>query len=176
MAIIGWGQDQLYPPAEKTKAFWSTPHQCKLKQLADSCDLDRPGSDVRPPSSGLKILGVPLESTAFVNAFLLDKFEAIDEFIRLAVNIQDGRMAHNIHRATASACRMTHFLRLIPSAEVATLWLDFDNRQPGWFERMCDVPSSDAARTQAHLPTGTRWTRPECGGRHCPARVRRQRD
>lgn len=61
-------------------------------------------------------------------------------------------MAHNIHRATASACRMTPLLRLIPNTEVTTLWRDFGNRHSDWFEHMCSVPKTEAARKQARLP------------------------
>lgn len=81
--------------------------------------------------------------------FLLRKFDATYESIRLAVSNQNGRMAHNIHRSTASAYRMVHLPRLIPTAEVATMWLDFENRQLTWFEQMCIASISDAARTQA---------------------------
>ena len=61
-------------------------------------------------------------------------------------------MAHNIHRVTASACRVTHLLRLIPPSEATSRWVDFDDRQSSWFESMSDVPKSETARRQARLP------------------------
>ena len=132
---------------DKTKAFWPTQIASTLKPLTDQFKLD-----LRPTSAGIKILGVPLGSDAFVQMFVLNKFNEIDESIKLATSINDGRAAHNIHRVTASACRMTHLLRLVPPSEAIRFWTDFDNRQSTWFEKMCNVPRSDAARTQARLP------------------------
>ena len=47
---------------------------------------------------------------------------------------------------------MTHLLRLIPSADAMTLWAEFDDRQSTWFENICNVPRSVAARRQDRLP------------------------
>ena len=131
----------------KTKAFWPTQNKTLLKPLTDQFDLD-----VRPTHTGIKTLGVPLGSESFVRDFILAKFNDIDNSIKLAITINDGRAAQNIHRATASACRMTHLLRLVPPSEASHLWKDFDNRQSTWLETMCDVPRSTAARAQARLP------------------------
>ena len=76
----------------------------------------------------------------------------INIIIKLAITIEDGRASHNIHRATASVCRMTHLLRLFFPVGAAQLWLYFDNRQSIWLETVCDVPRSEAARSQARLP------------------------
>ena len=131
----------------KTKAYWPTQCDGNLKSLIDDFALD-----IRPPSEGLTTLGVPLGMHAFTDNFLRENFETIDNAIALAVTIQDGRMAHNIHRVTASACRVTHLLRLIPPSDATARWIDFDNRQSSWFESMSDVPKSEAARRQARLP------------------------
>lgn len=75
------------------------------------------------------ILGVPLGSPAFVSSFIHEKMEAVDASQTLAESIPDGRVATNIHRVTASACRMTKLLRLIPPANAMTQRCDFDERQ-----------------------------------------------
>ena len=87
----------------------------------------------------------------FVENFIRKTFDAIDASLALAATIPDALIAHNIHRVTASACRMTHLLRLIPSADAMTLWAEFDDRQSTWFENICNVPRSVAARRQARL-------------------------
>jgi len=107
---------------------------------------------LRPTSDGVKILGVPLGASMFVENFIRKKFDAIDASLALAATIPDARIAYNIHRVTASACRMTHLLRLIPPADAMTLWTDFYDRQSAWFEKICNVPRSVAARRQARLP------------------------
>lgn len=96
----------------KTKTYWSTQRTDILRKLADEFELD-----VRPPSSGIKALGVPLGSERFVRDFFIGKFNDIDGAISLVITIADGRVAHNIHRAIASACRVTHLLRLISPAD-----------------------------------------------------------
>ena len=115
----------------KTKAFWPTHNILLLKPLTKAYDLD-----LRPPSNGFKILGVPLRSPAFVANFIRKKMDAIDASLALAATIPDARIGHNIHRVTASACRMTHLLRLTPPAEAMALWRDFYGRQSAWFERI----------------------------------------
>ena len=105
----------------KTKAFWPTQIDALLKPLTDQFNLD-----VRPSDTGIKTLGVPLGSKEFVREFILAKFDEIDISIKLEISINDGRAAHNIHRATASACRMTHLLRLVPPSYVAHLWVALD--------------------------------------------------
>lgn len=132
---------------------------------------------IRPPSEGIKTLGVPLGFRVFVRGFLLAKFDAIDESIRLAVTIKDGRAARNIYRATASGCRMTHLLPLIPSADSVALWLDFKNLQSLWFEGMCDVPRSAAALPVPTSPSsvGLSGTGTILVGRHRAIRVLGQR-
>ena len=108
--------------------------------------------DLRPPSDRVKILGVPLGSPTVVPGFIRKKMNVIAASLALAVTIPDGRIGHNIHRVTASACRMTHLLRLIPPADAMMLSRDFDERQSAWFERICNVPCSAAALRQARLP------------------------
>ena len=81
-------------------------------------------------------LGIPLGASTFVDDFLRDKFETIDNAISLTSAIKDGRMAHNIHRVTAAVCRITHLIRLIPPGDVAGRWADVDDRQSAWFEAM----------------------------------------
>ena len=102
--------------------------------------------------TGVKILVVPLGSPVFVENFIRKTFDAIYASLSLAATIPGGQIAHNIHRVTASACRITHFLRLVPPADAMTLWADFDDRQSAWFEKFCIVPRSVAARRQARLP------------------------
>ena len=77
--------------------------------------------DVRPSADGVRILGVPPGSPMFVENFIRKRFDAIDASLALAATIPDARIAHNNHRVTASACRMTHLLRLIPPAYAGTL-------------------------------------------------------
>ena len=67
------------------------------------------------------MLGVPLGSEHFMREFVNGKFDDICKALALAVTIADGRVAHNIHRATASACRVTHLLRLIPPTDAEEL-------------------------------------------------------
>ena len=88
----------------------------------------------------------------FVENFFRKTFDAIDASLALVATIPDARTAHNIHRVTASACRMTHLLRLIPPADAMTLWTEFDDRQSARFEKLCSVPRSVAARRQARQP------------------------
>lgn len=112
-----------------------------LKPLTDKFEVD-----LHPPAEGIKTLGVPLGTPAFVRDFILAKFKIIDDAIDLASTIKDGRAAHNIHRVTASPCRVTHLLRLIPPANVSTLWSEFDELQSQWFETMSEVSRSPTAR------------------------------
>lgn len=105
--------------------------------------------EVRPPSAGIKILGVPLVSERYVRDFFLDKFDGIDAAFALATTIAGGRVAHNIHRATASACLVTHLLRLILSGDVSELWQDFEERQSKWFGDICELPRFNEARRQS---------------------------
>lgn len=111
-----------------------------MKPLTESFQLD-----VRLPAESLSFLGVLLCSTAFVSGSILHKFDWIDESIRLVATIQDGRIAHNIHWETESACRVTHLLRLIPPESFSTLWQDFGDRQASWSESLCKVPKSESA-------------------------------
>ena len=96
--------------------YWPTQSTKLLSPLTKAYNLD-----VRPTADGAKILGVPLGSPGFVENFIRKKFDAIDASLALAATIPDARIAHNIHHVTASACRMTHLLRLIPSADAMTL-------------------------------------------------------
>lgn len=82
--------------------------------------------------------------------------------LTLAASIPDGRIRHNIHRVTSSACRMAHLFRLISLADVMTLWRDFYERQSAWFSihalcrssksRIFNFPRSGAGRLQARPP------------------------
>ena len=107
----------------KTKAFWPTQNSLLLKPLIKAYDLD-----LRLPSDGVKILGVPLGSPTFVANFIRKKMNDIDTSLALEATIPDGRIGHKIHRVTASSCRMKHLLRLIPPADAMTLWRDFDEQ------------------------------------------------
>lgn len=107
--------------------------------------------DVWPTSDGFKILCVPLVSPEFVSSFIRKKMDAIDAFLTLGATIPEGQIVHNIHRDIAFVSRMTHLLRFIPPAYARTLWQYFDERQSAWFERICNVPRSAAARSQLGL-------------------------
>ena len=87
----------------KTKAYWPTQNSNLLNPLTKAYGLD-----VRPAADGVKILGVQIRSPVFVENFIRKTFDAIDASLTLAANIPDARIAYNIHRVTASACRMTH--------------------------------------------------------------------
>lgn len=118
-----------------------------MKKFTDDSFLD-----VHPPNEGIMTLGFPLGSSTFVNTFLLSKLQAIDSAIALAATVSDGHMAQNSHRITASDCRVTHLISLIPPASVARMWTDFDARQSRRFESISGVPNSAAARRQMRLP------------------------
>lgn len=124
-----------------SKAYWPSQPQAELRPLTEIFQLD-----VCPPAEGLNVLGVPLGSISFVSGRILLKFDEIDEYILLVAAIQKCRIAHRNHRATESACRVTHPFRLIPPENFSTLWQDFDDRLVNWFEGMCKVPKSEAAR------------------------------
>lgn len=100
----------------------------------------------------IKALGLPPRTQDFVRDFILAKFKNIGDAIDLAGTIKDSRVAHNIHRVTASSCRATHLLRLIPPADFGMLRSEFYQRQYKWFETMDGVPRGPAARLQSRLP------------------------
>lgn len=76
--------------------------------------------DVRCTSDGVIILGVPLGSPSFVSSSIREKMNAVDASLELAAVTPDSRVAQNIHRATSSACRLTHNIILIPSKDAMT--------------------------------------------------------
>lgn len=61
-----------------TKAHWPTQRPSLFKKLTDEFQLD-----FRPPSAGIKILGVPFGSDSYVCDFFLEKFDDIDAAIAL---------------------------------------------------------------------------------------------
>lgn len=131
----------------KTKAYWSNKNPLLLSLLSNSYELD-----LRQTSDGAKVLNVPFGSQTFVFNFIRNIMDAVGKAHALAVMIRDGRIAHNTHRVTASACSMTHLIRLIPTADVMTQLLVFEDRQSSRFERICNITRPAAARHQARLP------------------------
>lgn len=89
--------------------------------LKDEFDLKE-----RPPFHGIKVLRVTLGDGVYEQMIVLAKFDVIDKTIRISSRAKKCRLAHNIYRATALACRMMH---LKPPADSMALWHDFSNRQ-----------------------------------------------
>lgn len=53
--------------------------------------------------------------------------DAVNALIALTATILDGRVAQNIHRVTATACRLMNLLRFIPPGNATKQWSDFAN-------------------------------------------------
>lgn len=81
---------------------------------------------MRPTSDRFKILGVPLGLSAFVFFLIRNNIDAIYVSLTRAANNSNARISHNVHRVTASSCRMSHLLHFIKLADAMTLWRYLD--------------------------------------------------
>lgn len=131
-----------------TKALRPTQVPLLLATLTSAYTID-----LRPPSDGFKILGVPKGSLKFVTNFISRKMEGIDESLASTRRRNPGR-TDRIQLPPRHPFGWPHDAHTPPysTPEAMTQWRDFLKRQSAWFEVICNITPSVAALGRARPP------------------------
>lgn len=94
---------------ETSKAYWPTISHAKIRLMTDEYPLA-----LQDGAGGLVLMVFPLSSPLFCAAFLDEKMKAVEQSLQETAGIPDARLAYHVHRMTASACRATDLMRVVP--------------------------------------------------------------